>query len=174
MHVFMKSAARFTGVLARIALWISGLCLIGMTVAIAAQVFVRYVLNSGLMWSEPGSVMIMAWFIFIGAAVGIREGYHLSFDILLIALPKRLKPYLYTFSDFAVIAFGFGMIWFGMELALKTAPNKMPTLGISSAFDFLPLVAGGVLAMLFSAERILRRLAGLPTARFGEVQVPEE
>ncbi len=173
LQKFMKSVDGVAEILSRIMLWLSGICLVAMTVTIAAQVFVRYVLNSSIMGSEPGSVMIMGWFIFLGAAVGIREGNHLSFDILLIVIPARVKPFLHTVSDLVVAAFGFGMIWYGMELAIKTAPNTMPSLGISSAFDFLPIVVGGVLAMLFTIERILRRIAGLHTARFGEA-APEE
>jgi hypothetical protein len=38
----------------------------------------------------------------------------------------------------------------------------------------MALVAGGVLAVVFSLERIARRLAGLPTARFGETELPED
>ena len=64
--------------------------------------------------------------------------------------------------------FGFGMVWYGTLLAMKTAGNKIPSLGISGAYDFLPIVVGGVLVVLFSLERLARRAAGLPTARFGE------
>lgn len=174
MQDTLKSLARVTGALAEIALWISGIALIAMTAVIAAQVFWRYVLSSSIMWTEPGSVMIMGWFIFLGAAVGIREGYHLSFDILLIVIPKKIKPWFYTLSDIAVTAFGIGMIWYGMQLVIKTAPNNLPTLGISGAFDFLPIVIGGVLVVLFSLERILRRCAGLSTARFGDAAPLEE
>jgi TRAP-type C4-dicarboxylate transport system permease small subunit len=70
-----------------------------------------------------------------------------------------------------VAAFGFGMIWFGSSLAYMTSGNKVPSLGISGAFDFVPIVAGGVLVVLFSFERIARRAAGLPTARFGETEM---
>jgi hypothetical protein len=31
--------------------------------------------------------MLMSWFIFLGAAVGVRENYHLGFDVLLYVLP---------------------------------------------------------------------------------------
>lgn len=164
----MTRTARITGALATLALWISGIGLIAMTAMIAAQVFWRYVLNNSIIWSEPGSVMVMGWFIFLGAAVGIREGYHLSFDVLLYILPEHLKPWLHSLSDVAVGAFGCGMIWYGWELAAKTAGNTIPSLGLSGAFDFLPIVGGGVLVLLFSVERILRRAAGMQTARFGE------
>ena len=70
------------------ALWLAGGGLILMTVFITAQVFMRYVMNDSLVWSEPASVILMGWFIFLGAAVGIREGYHLSFDVLLYFLLK--------------------------------------------------------------------------------------
>jgi len=56
---------------------------------------------------------------------------------------------------------------------MKTAANKLPSLGISGAFDFIPLIAGGILIILFSIERVARRAAGLPTARFGEDPVED-
>ena len=164
----MIRLARYTSALATLALWTAGTGLVVMTAMIAAQVFWRYVLNNSIVWSEPGSVMVMGWFIFLGAAVGIREGYHLSFDVLLYFLPTRPKQVLHTLSDIATGAFGVGMIWYGWELAAKTAHNKIPSLGISGAFDFAPIVAGGVLVVLFSLERIFRRAAGLHTPRFGE------
>ena len=164
----MRRLARITGHLARLALWLAGIGLVLMTVFIAAQVFWRYVLNDSIVWTEPASVMIMGWFIFLGAAVGIREGYHLSFDVLLYFVPHGVKSVLHTISDIAVGGFGAGMVWYGWSLAARTAGNKLPSLGISGAFDFAPIVAGGVLVVLFSLERIARRVAGLPTARFGD------
>ena len=132
------------------------------------------VVNDSLVWSEPAAVILMGWFIFLGAAVGIREGYHLSFDVLLYFLPENVKLWLYSISDLVVVAFGAGMVWFGSELALSAWNVKLPSLGVSGAIDFLPLVGGGVLVVLFSLERLARRLAGLPTARFGETDLVEE
>jgi TRAP-type C4-dicarboxylate transport system permease small subunit len=164
----MLKLARVTDAVAQMGLWVAGAGVVIMTVFIFAQVFWRYVLNSSLPWTEPAAVMIMGWFIFLGAAVGIREGYHLSFDALLYFLPERAKLWLYSVSDMLVAGFGVGMVWFGAQLAAKTAGNKLPGLGISGAFDFLPIVAGGVLVVLFSLERLARRAAGLPTTRFGD------
>lgn len=170
----MKIVARATGRVARLALWLAGAGLILMTAFIAAQVFFRYALNDSIVWSEPAAVILMGWFIFLGAAVGIREGYHLSFDVLLHFLPDSVKLWLHSISDIVVTAFGTGMVWFGAELALSAWDVQLPSLGISGAFDFLPIVGGGVLVVLFSVERLARRLAGLPTARFGETDLVEE
>jgi len=173
MKTELKKLAHLFGLLANAALWVAGIGLVLMTALIAAQVYWRYILNDSISWTEPTSVMIMGWFIFLGAAVGIREGYHLSFDVLLFVLPQKGKEILFTISDLVVAAFGGGMVFFGWQLAAKTAGNKLPSLGISGAFDFAPIVAGGALIILFSIERVLRRTAGLPTARFGDDAVKE-
>jgi TRAP-type C4-dicarboxylate transport system permease small subunit len=173
MQDSIERLAIWLGHLARAALWLAGAGLVAMTVIITGQVFFRYVLNSSLIWSEPAAVVLMSWFIFLGAAVGIREGYHLSFDILLYLLPQRGKLMLYTISDVVVAGFGFGMIWYGWQLLSAAYGITLPTLGITGAIDFMPLVGGGVLMVLFSVERIARRAAGLPTARFGETDLEE-
>lgn len=166
--------ARVMGTLSRLALWLAGTALVLMTGIIALHVFHRYVLDDAVVWALPASVMIMGWFIFLGAAVGIREGYHLSFDVLLQVLPDKAVQVLHTLSDLVVGAFGGGMVWFGWQLTARTAGNTIPSLGISGAFDFIPLVVGGVLIVLFSAERIARRAAGLQTARFGTDPVEDQ
>jgi len=168
MQATMLRVAVAMGWIAKAALWLAGAGLVLMTAIVAAQVFWRYVLNSSIMWSEPGAVILMGWFIFLGAAVGIREGYHLSFDVLLYVLPRRAKLVLFSISDSVVVAFGFGMVWYGWQLAAASAGRNLPSLGVSAAFDFAPLVIGGVLMVLFSLERLARRAAGLPTARFGD------
>jgi TRAP-type C4-dicarboxylate transport system permease small subunit len=117
--------------------------------------------------------MIMGWFIFLGAAIGTREGYHLSFDILLHVIPDSVARWFHNMSDLAVAAFGGGMVWYGGQLALRTAPNTIPSLGISGAFDFLPVVIGGALVIIFSLERLARRAVGLHTARFSDAASEE-
>ncbi len=164
----MKQVAWFLGHVATAALWVAGAALVLMTAIIAAQVVFRYGLNSSLIWSEPLAVILMGWFIFLGAAVGIREGYHLSFDILIYILPQRVKLWLFSISDIVVGGFGVGMVWFGGQLAGSAWDIKLPSLGITGAIDFAPIVGGGALIVLFSLERLARRAAGLPTMRFGD------
>lgn len=169
----MLRVARVMKFISRVALWISVIGLVFMTTIIFVQVIFRYILNSSIMWSEPASVMTMGWFIFLGAAVGIREGYHLSFDVLLYFLNDRVKVYFFSLSDCVVVFFGGCMMWFGYALAAKASGYMLPTLGISGAFDFLPIVGGGALLAIFAIERLARRAAGLPTARFGETELED-
>lgn len=156
------------GWLSRLSLYLSACGLVAMTGFIAWQVYGRYVLNDSPTWTGNGSVIIMSWFILLGAAVGIREGNHLSFDVLLHVIGPRTKAVLHSISDLVVAAFSCGMVIYGWQLAANAWNTTIPNIGISGAFNFLALIWGGILMILFSVERILRRLVGLQTARFGE------
>ena len=87
-----------------------------MSVIVLWQVFVRFVLNWNNSWTELTAILIMSWFIFLGAAVGVRENYHLGFDVLIYVLPKGSKKILRTISDVVVLAFAIGMVIYGIEL----------------------------------------------------------
>jgi len=92
----------------------------------------------------------------------VRENYHLGFDVLLYVLPKAGKKWLRMISDLVAFAFGIGMVWYGSQLVSLTWMTILPSLGISGAWDYLPVVAGGFLVSLFSLERIVLRFAGSP------------
>ena len=157
----LRKVGRVLNALSMASLYIAGIFLVVMTLFVGWQVFTRYVLNWSNAWTEPAAIMLMSWFIFLGSAVGIRENYHLGFDVLLYVLPKGGKKYLRTISDLVVMAFAFGMVVYGMQLVLLSWPAKMPTLGIPEGAKYIPLVAGGVLIVLFTLERLVLRWAGV-------------
>jgi TRAP-type C4-dicarboxylate transport system permease small subunit len=160
--------------LSRIALALAGIGLVLMTVFVAWQVFGRYALNQSPSWTEPGSVMLMSWLVFLGAAVGVRDNTHLGFDVLLYVLPRGAKRTLRMISDLVVLAFGFGMVWYGSELIRLTWDTVLPALGISGAFDYFPVVGGGILMMILALERIALRLSGAPIDEAIDTAPPAE
>ncbi|MGC4025246.1 MAG: TRAP transporter small permease [Mesorhizobium sp.] len=145
-----------------LALYLAGIGLVVMTVIVAWQVFCRYVLNDSPSWTEPGAVMLMSWFIFLGAAVGVRENNHMGFDVLLYVLPPSGKKWLRMISDIVIFAFGIGMAWYGLQLIKLTWDTTLPALDISGGWDYVPLLGGGILVTLFALERIVLRLTGAP------------
>lgn len=142
------------------ALYLAGFGLVAMTALVAYQVFSRFILNSSPSWTETSAIMIMSWFIFLGAAIGVRENFHMGFDVLLYVLPQGSKAALRTISDFIVLIFGIGMAWYGSKLIMLTWQSTIPSLGLPAGFDYLPLTIGGILISLFSLERIVMRWAG--------------
>ena len=160
-HEGLARLARTFSALSTLALWLAGIGLVAMTCIVGWQVFTRFVLNWSNAWTEPAAVLLMSWFIFLGAAVGIRENYHLGFDVLLYVLPKSSKRVLRSISDVVVIAFAIGMVWYGLQLVALGGPARLPSLGIPEGVKYLPIVAGGALIILFSIERLLLRWSGV-------------
>jgi TRAP-type C4-dicarboxylate transport system permease small subunit len=158
----LLSISRGLSYLSNGALWLAGAGLVAMTLIVAYQVYMRFVINSSPAWTAAGSIMIMNWFIFLGAAVGVRENFHMGFDVLLYMLPPGAKPWLRSISDICIFGFAFGMVFYGGELAIRFWSTRIPVLGLPTAFTYFPIVVSGVLMCLFAAERMLLRLAGEP------------
>jgi TRAP-type C4-dicarboxylate transport system permease small subunit len=160
MRQRLLGAARVFGMLSTLALWLAAAGMILMTALVAWQVFARYVLNASPSWTEPLSILVMSWFIFLGAAVGVRENFHMGFDVLIHFLPGA-GPWMRAISDLAVLVFGLGMTVYGSQLMLQTWTATIPVLHLPGGFAYMPLVAGGILITLFALERLALRLAGV-------------
>lgn len=140
---------------AKISLAISGIALVVMTVIVGMQVFCRYVLNFSLTWVEPLAIQLMGWFIFMGAAVGIREGFHLSLDLLRHFASPRLNALMDAASMIVVAIFGGFVCWYGAALVQRTWDTTISGLGIPGGWDFMPLVFAGVLMSAYAIERLV-------------------
>jgi TRAP-type C4-dicarboxylate transport system permease small subunit len=161
MQERLAGVARVCGALASFALWIAGIGMVAMTAMVAWQVYARYILNASPSWTEPASVMVMSWFIFLGAAVGVRENFHMGFDVLVHFLPASTGPWMRAISDVAVVVFGAGMVWYGLQLTIETWDAVIPVLHVPGGFTYLPIIAGGFLMVVFALERLVLRGAGI-------------
>lgn len=169
MSQSLPHISRVLTAISNIALWLSGIGLVLMTILIACQVFFRYVLNSSPSWTEATATMLMAWFIFLGAAIGVREGFHLGFEILLVSVSPAVARAMRNLSDAIVCLFGIGMVVYGGQLVAGTWSATLPTLGLPGGFVYLPIVAGGALTSLFCLERLAQRMSGIePAVQFSE------
>lgn len=133
--------------------YFSGTALVLMTLIITVQVFGRYVLNASPVWAEQAALLILIWCVFIAAAAGIREGFHIRIAAVVDRLPNRLRGPTNLASNTVVAFFGVAMIVFGVELASATWHHVIPTLGIPRGFAYIPISVSGVLITLFSIER---------------------
>lgn len=162
MKARLLAASRILSRVSLVVMWLAGLGLVAMTGVVAYQVFMRFVINSSPAWTEAGAIMIMSWFIFLGAAVGVREKFHMGFDVLLYVLPDSALPWLRSISDIFIFIFAAGMVVYGSELAIRFWSTQIPVVGLSTAFTYFPIIVSGALMCLFIIERMALRLAGEP------------
>lgn len=162
MQGHIAAFSRFNDLLCRASLWLAGTALVVMTLIVFAQVYVRYIMNSSLPWVEPGAILLMSWFIFLGSAVGVRESFHMGFDILIHFVPITVGRALGIISDLAVLAFSVGMVVYGWQLMEKTWGSSIPIIRLPGGVTYMPLFVGGVLMTLFMLEHLLKRFRGMP------------
>ena len=134
--------------------------LVLMTAIIGWQVFGRYVLNSSPSWAEQAALILMIWFVFLAAAAGVREGFHIRILALQSAVPPGLRNRLRLVAHLVVGACGAALAIWGGELAARTWSHVIPTLGLPRGVAYLPLPISGVLIALFTAELILEDARG--------------
>jgi TRAP-type C4-dicarboxylate transport system permease small subunit len=164
MSRFMQASRPVLGWISRVSLYLSGLGIVAMTAIVGWQVFARYVLNDTPSWSEPLSLHLMSWFIMLGAAVGVRESVHLGLDFVRHGASPASRRTMDLVSLGLMVVFGLAMTWYSTLLAAGTWAASIPVLGWPGGVDFFPMIVGGVLIAIFSAERFVDVAAGEQTA----------
>jgi TRAP-type C4-dicarboxylate transport system permease small subunit len=129
-----------------------------MTAIIAAQVFARYVLNDSPAWAEQMALLLMIWYVFIAAAAGVREGFHIRIAVFADSLPPKVRHPVLLLAHLVVVAFGISMAIYGIELARETWQHVIPTLGISRGYAYMPIALSGVLITGFAIEQFIAEL----------------
>jgi TRAP-type C4-dicarboxylate transport system permease small subunit len=138
--------------------WFAGVGLLLMTAIIAWQVFARYVLNASPSWAEQAALLLMIWYVFIAAAAGVREGFHIRIAVFAESLAEKPRHFVVVAGHVVVMAFGFAMTYWGIELARETWEHVIPTLGISRGYAYVPIPLSGLLIAGFSLENLVAEL----------------
>lgn len=150
-----KSFTKFTRRAGDALLIVSAIGLLLMTAIIGWQVFGRYILGSSPSWSEQGALALMIWFIFLAAAAGVRENFHIRIVAVEEALPPQKQKWMRLSSHFFVALCGLAMLWWGAQLVTRTWTHIIPSLGIPRGMAYLGIPIAGALIALFSFEHMV-------------------
>jgi TRAP-type C4-dicarboxylate transport system permease small subunit len=140
-------------------LGVAGLVLI--IAAVSYQVFGRYVLNSTPTWAESLALLLVLYVTMLGCAVGVRDAGHIGMELLGDLLPARWRLKMEILIHALTMLFGALMAWNCFLMLQSVQGYKIPTLGLSESYRYVPLVAAGCLIVLFSIEHIVALLKGL-------------
>jgi len=152
----LATFSRVLDMLAGVTIALAGTALVALVVMMGWLVFGRYVLNDTPTWIERGATLAILCIAMPVAAVGVRERFHLSVLGLREALPGALQRWIAVGCDALVGLFGLGMAIWSWELVEMVANFRIPLLGISQGWTYVPMVVGGVLIALFAVEQVLR------------------
>jgi len=149
---------RFCASLAKLCLQIGVAGLVLLISAVLYQVVGRYVFNDSPTWAESGAVLLVLYVTMLGMAVGVRDAGHIGLESLLVLAPEALRLKMELLIQALVMLFGVVMAYNCGLLAQSVWAYKIPTLGISEAFKYIPPAMAGALVALFSLEHIIALL----------------
>jgi TRAP-type C4-dicarboxylate transport system permease small subunit len=151
---------RFCAALARLCLKVGVGGLILLIAAVLYQVIGRYILNDTPTWAESGAVLLVLYVTMLGMAVGVRDAGHIGLESLLVLVPEGIRLKMELLIHFLVLVFGLVMAYNCAVLAQSVWDYKIPTLGLSEAFKYVPPALAGFLITLFSLEHIIALVRG--------------
>jgi TRAP-type C4-dicarboxylate transport system permease small subunit len=144
---------------ARCALVIAGMSILGMAVVEGWQVFARYVLNASPSWTEPVALLFMGTTMMFGAALGVRANRHFGFFILLESSSPPIRKALLVFSRLIAAAIGVMLAAWGGEMMIDSWDYSIAGAPLPQGIVYLPLCLGGALIALFAIEQIIAPIA---------------
>jgi TRAP-type C4-dicarboxylate transport system permease small subunit len=113
-----------------------------MGIVLALQIFMRYVVNSPLIWSEEMARYIFVWGTFIGAGYGVRNKIHISMELLYIRLPKKLRLVVTLFTNvLSILVFAYLIPW-GFVVLKDQANIKSSAMQIPMPWVFAAVPIG--------------------------------
>ena len=99
------------------------------------QIFMRYVLNRPLVWSEELIRYAFVWICYLGWVLGTRNRSHIQITIIINQLPKILHKIIDTLNSLILIVFSVYMIVYGVQMT--KASTMLPAITIPITISFV-------------------------------------
>lgn len=142
-------------------------CMLACTFLLFANVVLRYFFQSGIFWAEEALRYLMIWIAFIGAATCVRQGTHVSLDIVINLLPSNQRTAFSLFLDLV----GTVVSLFLFKYSLDFVIHARETHQVSSTMGGVPmyliyscLPVGLLLIGVASAMKLFKGLGPLRRA----------
>ncbi|MBN8753550.1 MULTISPECIES: TRAP transporter small permease [Variovorax] len=156
MHLLTHLNAR----LSRWAMYIACVCLVGLLAVVVYGVVLRYVFNDAPPYVEQVALLLVISVAMFGASAGVRDAGHIGLDSLVKALPPKAQFWCKALTYVLTIGFAIALFAGGAEMAVSTRESTIPTLGLSEAVRYVPILFAGVLITLFSIEHLAAQFTG--------------
>lgn len=162
----------FSRLLGRLEEAIIALLLVGATLLVFVEVVLRFGFNTGLLWSQELTLLIVAWFVLLGASYGIKKGAHIGVDIVVRMLPAAPRRAVGLLATVLCLLYC-GLLGYGAWVYLE----KMFHIGIPMEDLPVPLwLAHGVLLVGFAliALRLAEIARKILTGRLDQLLLADE
>ena len=146
--------------LSRWTMYLACICLVGLLSVVIYGVVLRYVFNNAPPYVEQLALLLVVSVAMFGATAGVRDAGHIGLDSLVKALPEVVQFWCKALVHVLIMVFALALLVGGWLMAVSTHSSTIPTLGISEAVRYVPVLMAGVLITLFSVEHVSAQFTG--------------
>ncbi len=130
------------------------------TILVIINIILRYIFNSGLVWSEEVATGCFVWSVFIGAVAVFKHRGHVGVDLVVKRLPKAIRRGVTLLTDVILVVLNGYMAYLSV-LYIQTSYTKMtPVMGVSSAYISSSVLIAFVLMTVYSVKFVIEDLSG--------------
>jgi TRAP-type C4-dicarboxylate transport system permease small subunit len=122
-------------------------------VVVFTQVFMRYVLDSSLVWSEELARYAFIWMIYIGVSYGVKRQAHISVDAVALLFKRKGKFILGLCANIAFLTFAVILTYFSFEVVVQVTRSS-PAMDIPMQLVY----AAPMVGLLLTAIRVIQRM----------------
>lgn len=134
---------------------IAGTLLVLMALATLLNVVARYFFNSPVPWADEFSRYAFIWLVFVGAVVCTKQGRHISIDLVVTAMPDRVRPFVQILADVATATLMLIIIYYGWMLT-SSATQPTSTLKVPQYVVYMIVPLSALLILLRTGRDIIR------------------
>ncbi|WP_217920684.1 TRAP transporter small permease [Vreelandella titanicae] len=134
-----------------------------MSILIGAQVFMRYVMNDSLTWSEELARYAFIWATYIGVACGVKRNAHICVEAVVTKLPVLYQRYAAIVAHLLFIVFALMVVKEGYALTLKVLSfgQKSSALGIPMGWVYLAPTVGFGLVFIRLTQHVVNEVKAI-------------
>ena len=151
--------------LSRWAMYVACACLAGLLGVVVYGVVLRYVFNDAPPYVEQVALLLVVSVAMFGAAAGVRDAGHIGLDSLVAILSARVQFWCSIAVHLLSIVFGVALLAGSAAMAISTYGSTIPTLGLSEAYRYLPVLMGGALIAAFAFEHLVAKFSDIKVVR---------
>ena len=158
----LEGYSRLSGSLAKGCNAICYFLLVVVTLVAGMAIFTRYVLNDALTWTEELARYCLIWVTLIGSSVAIRFREHISLDMIVRRLPKRLSTTIELVMFSLIVVIMVIIVKSSWAMVFTQATMRFsPTLNISMAWIQIILPIGFFLILIQSLHVVIEDIQEL-------------
>ena len=112
-----------------------------MFILVSVQIFMRYVMQNSLSWSEELARYLFILFVNVGISFGVKTKTHIRVEVFSASVGQKAKVVIQVLSDIIFLAFAVVVVYYGSITAMKifTLNQESPALGLPMGLIYATL-----------------------------------